>query len=73
MLFTTVTEGACHRTDISVDNKVTIFIAPLKIFKYHVDDDKSDFDKDDDDLIIVIQIMTTQVMILLDLKCAGRT
>ena len=54
MLFTTVTEGACHRTDISVDNKVTIVIAPLKIFKYHVDDDKSDFDKDDDDLIIIM-------------------
>ena len=66
MLFTTVTEGACHRTDISVDNKVTIVIAPLKIFKYHVDDDKSDFDKDDGDLIIVIQIMT---MIKVDKMC----
>ena len=50
MLFTTVTEGACHRTDINV-HWVAIFITALKITEYHTDDDKDDdhYDKDDDD------------------------
>ena len=48
MLFTTVTDGACHRTDINV-HWVTIFFAALKIAEYHVDDDKGDDDHDDDD------------------------
>ena len=50
MLFTTVTEGACHKTDINV-HWVTIFIAAFKIAEYHTDDDTgdADYDKDDDD------------------------